>query len=451
MGAFPTNVPMKIIASALVLAAGLCAAGLFAKTPPAVQLRLDLDRPVILADTRERVVLKIALDGLRLPAAAERPPVNLCLVIDRSGSMTGEKIARAREAAIGVVRRLERDDVFSLVTFDDRVETLIPARRVGDRRELEETIRSIRPGGSTNLYGGVTRGADEVRRHLEEGGTPRVILLSDGIANVGPSSPEDLARLGAALVREGISVTTIGLGLGYNEDLMTRLARRSDGNTYFVESSRDLPRIFNEELGDVLAVVARRVVVELEFPNGVRPVGFIGREGEIEGRRGSFTLNQLYGGQEKFALVEVELEPTREGVERACARARVRYEHAGTHREVVAEATVAVRATRDERKVVASANHRVQTDYAANLIAMTKDAAVVLVDANRKEEAAAELRAKAAALDEVARTYGNRAVAELSTREQAEADRLEREGLAPSARKAYRTESSQTYGQQRAQ
>ncbi len=442
---------MKTRSLALALAAGLFAGGLAAKPDHPVHLRLDVDRPVVLADTRERVILKIALDGLRLPSPADRPPVNLCLVIDRSGSMGGEKIARAREAALEALGRLGPDDIFSMVAFSNGVETLIPATRVGRRHGLEEAIRSLHAGGSTHLYGGVAQGAAEIRKHVEGSYTHRVILVSDGIANVGPSSPDDLARLGSALVKEGISVTTVGLGLDYNEDLMTRLARRSDGNTYFVEASRDLPRIFNEELGDVLAVVARRVVIELEFPNGVRPVGFIGREGTLEGRRGTISLNQLYRGQEKFALIEVEVDPAAEGVEREFAHARVRYEHAITGREVVAEARASVRMSRDQAKVIKAANHDVQTDYAANVIAMTKDAAVELVDANRPAAAVQELRTRAAELDEMARTYGNREVSSLSGREKAEADRLEREGLDPAARKVYRTESSQTYGQQRAQ
>src|SRR5205085_8842601 len=131
-------------------------------------------------------------------------------------------------------------------------------RRVGDGRRLEEAICSIEAGGNTALHGGVSRGAAEIRRHLDDGHyVNRIILLSDGLANVGPSTPEELGRLGTSLMKEGISVTTIGLGLGFNEDLMTRLAQRSDGNTYFVESSADLPRIFAAELGDVLNVVAR--------------------------------------------------------------------------------------------------------------------------------------------------------------------------------------------------
>jgi Ca-activated chloride channel family protein len=91
-------------------------------------------------------------------------------------------------------------------------------------------------------------------------------------------------------VREGISVTTIGLGLDYDEDLLTRLGRRSDGNTCFVEHGRDLPRTFSEELGGVLGVIARRVVIEPDFPAGDRPLRIVGREGRVEDRRAALTV-----------------------------------------------------------------------------------------------------------------------------------------------------------------
>src|SRR5690606_15512664 len=134
---------------------------------------------------------------------------------------------------------------------------------------IEAKIRAITPRGMTALYGGVNQGAAEIRKHLDGTFVHRVLLLSDGIANVGPSAPADLERLGQALARENIAVTTIGVGLDYNEDLMTRLARASDGNTYFVEASQDLPRILAAELGDVLNVFARQVVIRIQFSDGV--------------------------------------------------------------------------------------------------------------------------------------------------------------------------------------
>lgn len=414
-----------------------------------VRLRVDVDRTVLPAGSPEKAVVKIALDCLPPPRRHLRPPVNVALVIDRSGSMSGDKIAKAREAALEAVRRLGPDDIVALVAYDSRVQTLVPAQRVGDGRRLEHAIRGLEPGGNTTLHGGVMRGAAEVRRHMEDRRfVNRVILLSDGLANVGPSTPEDLGRLGSMLVREGISVTTIGLGLGFNEDLMTRLAQRSDGNTYFVEHSRDLPRIFAAELGDVLNVVARRVVIEIEFPAGVRPIQFVGRDGVIRGQRAELSLNQLYGGQEKFALIEVEVAPNSTGAEIEIARAQVRYENAYNQRAETLAASRRVQFSASRSEVVRSADHRVQADYAANALAVARDEAVTLVDADRRDAAAAVLRQKAAELKAMGETYGNAKVGAIAAPAAPAADRIEKEGLGNAERKIYRAESAQTRSQQ---
>src|SRR5688500_1272000 len=414
-----------------------------------VRVHVDIDRSVLPADTRERAVVKIGLDCERPPRRGLRPPVNIALVIDRSGSMSGDKIVKAREAALEAVRRLAPDDIVALVVYDTSVQTLVPAQRVGDGRRLEQAISGIEVGGNTALHGGVTRGASEVRRHMEDRRfVNRVILLSDGLANVGPSSPEELGRLGASLVKEGISVTTIGLGLGFNEDLMTRLAQCSDGNTYFVEHSRDLPRIFSAELGDVLSVVARRIVIEIEFPAGVRPLNFVGRDGTIRGQRAELTLNQLYGGQEKFALVEVEVAPSKAGVELEIARARVSYENAINQRTTTVTAKRNVQFSASQAAVIRSADHKVQADYAANTLAVAKDEAVALVDSNRRDEAAAVLRKRAQELSVMAEMYKNRQVSAVAAPAASEADRIEAQGLGNAERKIYRAESAQTRSQQ---
>lgn len=439
------------LVSVLFAAALLGVASLFATSSSgdSVTLRIDVDRAVLPADSTERAIVKIGLDGIRLPRRDRRPPVNLALVIDRSGSMSGDKIEKAREAALELVRRLAPDDIVSLVAYDTRVDTLIPAQRVGDGRRLEAAICNLEAGGNTALFGGVTRGASEVRRHLEDGRyVNRIVLLSDGLANVGPSSPEELGRLGASLVKEGISVTTIGLGLGFNEDLMTRLAQRSDGNTYFVEDSAELPRIFAAELGDVLNVVARSVVIEIEFPDGVRPLRFVGREGAIRGRRAELALNQLYGGQEKFALIEVEVGPAASGAEREIARANVRYDDAVNDRPATLAAVRRVQFSGESKTVIASADHQVQADYALNAIAEAKDKAVELVDAGRRDEAGELLRQRSAELKEMGKVYANTAVQSVAAPAAVEAERLERDGLSNAQRKSYRADSAQVKNQQ---
>lgn len=420
-----------------------------ASDPETVRFGLDIDRGVLPAESTERAVIKIGLDCLRPLRRESRLPVNLALVIDRSGSMGGDKIAKAREAALVAVRSLAPDDIISIIAFDTEVETIVPAQRVGRARGLEAAICGIEARGNTALHGGVSCGAAELRKHIEDNRcVNRVILLSDGLANVGPSSPEELGRLGHSLMKEGISVTTIGLGLGYNEDLMARLAQRSDGNTYFVENSSDLPRIFAAELGDVLSVVARRVIIEIEFPEGVRPLAFVGREGLIRGQHAELTLSQLYGGQEKFALIEVEVSPSEAGSEREIARANVSYEDALNRRTTTLTAQRKVQFSSDRKLVITSADHRVQADYAVNLLAVAKDQAIELVDKGRKEEAAGLLRQRTDELKKIGDVYNNATVQSFAAAAAPEAERIKRDGLDNARRKSYRAESQQVTTQQ---
>jgi Ca-activated chloride channel family protein len=134
-----------------------------------------------------------------------------------------------------------------------------------------------------------------------------------------------LGELGSSLIKEGISVSTMGLGLGYNEDLMTQLARRSDGNHIFIEKAEDLAKVFNFEFDHVLSVVAQEVAITINISPEIRPVRVLGREAEINGRQVIVHLNQLYSEQEKYVILEVELPATEAGQTRKIAQVDVSY------------------------------------------------------------------------------------------------------------------------------
>jgi Ca-activated chloride channel family protein len=278
-----------------------------------------------------------------------------------------------------------------------------------------------------------------------------VILLSDGLANVGPSSPADLARLGAALIKENISVTTVGIGTDFNEDLMTQLADRSDGNHYFVESSRDLPRIFAAELGDVLSVAARKVVITIDCPNGVRPLRIIGREGRIRGNRVEIHLNQLYGGQEKYALVEVMVEPGRENEMKTIADAMLSYENALTNASESSVAVAQVRFSRSEEDVRRSASKVVQKALVENEMAEARDKALDLYNAGRKDEAVQQLKEKGAEISSRSQALGFSDIAqEAEGALEEDADAFAAPApLAPTEKKLLRSESYKIRKQQK--
>lgn len=440
---------IKIVTVAIAIVSGVAATLSGAVMEP-VDCRVELDRAVLPAGGPQRAVVKITLDAERPPQPEERPPVNLTIVLDRSGSMSGQKIENAKNAAIAALRRLSGEDIFSLVIYDHEVETLVPAQSAANTEWIESRIRSIHSRGNTALFAGVSQGAAEVRKHLESKYVHRIMLLSDGLANVGPSTPADLGRLGASLMKEGISVTTIGVGNDYNEDLMTRLSQESDGNAYFVENSDDLPQIFAAELGDVLNVVAKKVVVELSCADGVRPVRIIGREGRVAPDGIEINLNQLYGGQEKYVLVEVELPGGAPEQEQMVGTALCSYENAINGRDGDSSARLAARYSAREQEVVESANVDVQKEIFRNRIAEAQDQAVVLFDADRKDEAVRKLKATADVLRSEAQALQLPAAALDSVEDlEVQSEELERQGMDKARRKSLRTDSFQIRNQQK--
>jgi len=413
-----------------------------------VRCRIELDRAVLPVAEGERAVVKVTLDAPPAPPRQKRPAVNLALVLDRSGSMRGTKLQKAKEAAIEALRRLGPRDIFAVVTYDTNIQTIVPAQHATNIAAIEERIRAIRTGGSTALFGGVSQGAAEVRKNLDGNYVHRIVLLSDGLANVGPQTPEDLGRLGTALIKEDISVTTVGVGVDYNEDLMTRLADRSDGNTYFVENSNDLPRIFTAELGDVLSIVAKKVVLIIECPEGVLPVSIIGRDGRIKGRTVELSLNQLYGGQEKYALVEVTVPKAAPGERREIAVARISYDDPFTQRRETALGRASARFSADRDEVAQSFNKAVQRDYFYHRAAVAVDNTIVLSDEGKVKQAVRELRSSARELKQAAQQYNDKKLEERASQLEQQAEDLDRDGMTKKKRKGWVTDNYQFRKQQ---
>ena len=226
---------MKLKLLTIGLATSL-AANLFAGET--LQLKLVPERDYVVKNLPQEIVVKIDLSAIAGKEKSRRTPLNLAVVLDKSGSMTGAKLEKTKQAAMQLVDRLAPNDIFSLVIFSDTAQVLLPAQKVEDKDALKEKIQSIEANGSTALYAGVKMGADQIQEYFSSKRINRVILLSDGLANVGPSSPRQLRLLGSDLAERGISVTTIGVGDDYNEDLMAGLAEASDANYYYVQDAR---------------------------------------------------------------------------------------------------------------------------------------------------------------------------------------------------------------------
>ncbi len=323
--------------------------------------------------------LRIALEGFEIESQSKRMPVNLAIVIDRSGSMQGDKIKHAREAALQAIDRLKDSDIVSIVAYDTSVEVLVPATKVADREEIKARIRNIKADGNTALFAGVSKGAAEVRKFRDDKHVNRVILLSDGLANVGPSSPMELGQLGRSLIKEGISVSTMGLGTGYNEDLMSKLAIESSGNHTFIEAAENLIAVFQREFDDVLSVVAQQIVIEAKMASGVRPVKLLNYPANIDGQLVRIDLGQLYSRQQRYFVLEVEIEKGENGSSRPVADVSVTYKNALTETTDKLSSSVQVKFT-DSKEVA---------DKAVNKEVL---ASCVLQIANQRNQEATSIR-----------------------------------------------------------
>jgi Ca-activated chloride channel family protein len=383
---------MKKTLFVLGLATGL-AVPLFAGET--LRLNLVPDREVLLKGRPQEVVVKIDLSAIADRQKHRRTPLNLAVVLDKSGSMTGAKLEKAKQAALQLVDRLTSRDVFSLVVYSDEARVLVPAQYVEDKEALKDKIEGIEAGGSTALYAGVKTGARQIQEYFSNKRINRVILLSDGLANVGPSSTRDLRRLGGDLAEKGISVTTIGVGDDYNEDLMAGLAEASDANYYYVKDTERLPEIFAKELGELLTVAAREIRIEITCPDGVRPIGFIGRSERFENQRALVNLSQFTLGQGRYLFLRCLV--TRPEPE--VARVKVSYmDELDNGSQQSASAVAHIRFTDDETVADRSINAAVNAEKVLVLTAEAKDKAIAQADAGNYQQAAQTLAVSRGAL-----------------------------------------------------
>src|SRR5208282_4733639 len=195
----------------------------------------------------------------------------------------------------------------------------------------------------------------------------------------------------------GVSVTTIGVGDNYNEDLMAGLAEASDANYYYVQDTERLPEIFAKELGEMLTVAAREIRIEITCPDGVKPLGFIGRSEKFENQKARVNLSQFALGQNRYLMLRCLVDGTAPEV----ARARVNYTdelNGGTVQS--ADVVAKIHFTDDQAAADKSVNAAVNAEKVLMLTAVAKDEAIGQADAGNLKQAAATLAAQNRMLNE---------------------------------------------------
>jgi Mg-chelatase subunit ChlD len=216
--------------------------------------------------SQREAVLQIGFTTAEVNERTDLRPLNLVFVIDKSGSMAADdKMSRVKSGLRTMIGQLRPDDVVSIVTFDTSAAVLYPASRLGNGDRLRYAIDCLTPGGSTNLHGGLMLGYAEARKHFRAGATNRVILLTDGIANEGVVDPARIAADSSECNGRGIDLSTIGVGLELNNDLLRTLARSGRGLYHFISDYKDINKVFVNEVQSLVSSVAKNVEVRIEY------------------------------------------------------------------------------------------------------------------------------------------------------------------------------------------
>lgn len=253
-----------------------------------------------------------------------RAPVNVSIVLDRSGSMRGQRMVNALAAVRGMFSQLRPDDIVSLVAYDDRAEVLLsptPVRSV-DAFTLGRTLEGVRGGGHTCISCGIDMGRSMLRRR--EGAVNRILLLSDGQANRGIQDTGSLGQLGDAARRENASIASIGVDVDYDERTLLALSEASNGRHYFVEQPSQLGDVFDEERRTLVGSVADRVDVDIELAEGVQLLEVVDRPHRREGGHVLLDLGSVAAGEQKTVLLRVRVDASEGRSEGAQSVAGVR-------------------------------------------------------------------------------------------------------------------------------
>ncbi len=332
-------------------------------------------------------------------ARRARAPVSLALVVDTSGSMAGAKMDNARSAAKSLVDSLGDGDIVSIHTFADDARERVPPTLLDGvgRSRIAGTIAELSPVGGTNLFDGLRLGESRALSAPATHPVRRVVLVSDGIANVGPSTPDVLGAVAARGADQGVQVTAIGVGLDYDENTLNALAVRSSGRLYHMTEPREMAAILKQELKLLQATMATNAFVEIVPAPGVQLLGAEGIRADWQSGALRVPLGSMFGGQHREMLVRVRVTDAADG-ERPLASVRLHFrDPAEGNLERVQEVVAHYQVTRDALAVEQHQNSRTRAIMAVQEAAQLSSRAAQEIsagqfDAADKQLAAAEQR-----------------------------------------------------------
>jgi Ca-activated chloride channel family protein len=273
------------------------------------EMGVDLD--LVAREVPSQRILELVITPPAARKAAVRPALNLAVVIDRSGSMSGDKLEYVKKAAAHVIDLLQEQDRVAIVAFDTEVVLVSPSVPVTQsmRLELKKSIKRIESGSSTNLSGGWLTGCQEVAGVAQEGGLYRVLLLTDGLANAGITDLEELGVHAGQLLVRGVATSTFGVGEGFDEHLLEHMANQGGGRFYYIDHPQSIPSIFEGEFKELAAITARNVEIFVDIPAGVAAQVMGGWRAENENNKLHLWLGDIAATQRREVYIKLLTPP----------------------------------------------------------------------------------------------------------------------------------------------
>ncbi len=326
---------------------------------PSLRMEPILGRPYALAHSVAREGLLVQITGAQ--TVAGRAPLNLCLVLDRSGSMEGPPFEFAKQACTYLVDQLTDHDVLSIVTFSDTVDVVMPPRKIVNKQLVKEHIMRLTVGDTTNIYDALGVGTQQLTSVNLPGYQAHLILLTDGEPTVGIKDFSTIVSVAARAKEFGFHITALGFGPDYNEELLAGIARRSGGKYYYIDQPQRIPEVFQQELVRLMTVVARNPKLEVLLARWVQVRQAFGGELKLQGRTAELSLVDVERGSQLLPVLELEFPNHPAGIYRI-AKLRLAWEDIATGRTETANADVVLEFTTDPAKANVPQDPRVANE-----------------------------------------------------------------------------------------
>jgi len=278
--------------------------------PPPLRFAVQLNKRYVKAGAPDEIIARLRITtepDLTIP----RAPVNLGLVVDTSGSMSGAAIVHARKAALAMVKALQDGDRIAIVVFSSEARVLVPSTIIDaeSRPQIAAQLASMVARGTTDMSGGLSAGIAQVRRNLRPGAINRVVLLSDG----NPNDARPILGLAQFAQRSSITITALGLGLDYNETLLGAVARSSGGTFHFIKDPAEVAKVFRDEVVRMRQVIAQQLSLRILPGPGITIRRVYGRALQRSGRHAWVPLGVMRAGEQRDVMIRLSIPARRAG------------------------------------------------------------------------------------------------------------------------------------------